>query len=42
VFQDDKEIEEFLQNEGKYKDTSIDGEQDDGEADIEVNQMEFL
>ena len=34
VFQDDKEIEEFLQNEGKYKDTSIDGEQDDGEPDI--------
>ena len=42
VFQDDKEIEEFLQNEGKYKDTSIDGEQDGGETDIEVNQMEVL
>jgi len=42
VFQDDKEIEDFLQNEGKYKDTSIDGEQDDGEPEIEVNQMEVL
>jgi len=37
VFQDDKEIKEFLQNEGKYKNTSIDGEHDDGEADMEVN-----
>jgi len=37
VFQDDKEIEDFLQNEGKYKHTSIDGEQDDGEPEIEVN-----
>lgn len=26
VFDDDKEIEEFLQNEGKYQETSIDGE----------------
>lgn len=42
LFQDDKGIEEFLQNEGKYKDTSIDGEQDDGELDIEVNKMEVL
>ena len=42
VFQDDKEIEEFLQNEGKYKGTSIDGENDDREADMEVNQMEVL
>jgi len=42
VFQDDEEIKEFLQNEGKYKDTSIDGEQDDGELDKEVNQMEVL
>lgn len=42
VFQDDKEIEKFLQNEGKYQDTSIDGEQDNGEPDLEVNQMEVL
>jgi len=26
VFEDDKEIDNFLQNEGSYKDTSIDGE----------------
>lgn len=38
VFQDDKEIEYFLQNEGKYKDTSIDGELDDDEPEIEVNR----
>ena len=30
VFQDDEEIDEFLQNEGKFKDTSIDVEYDDG------------
>lgn len=42
VFQDDKEIEEFLRNEGKYQDTSIDGEQDNGEPDLEVNEMEVL
>ena len=42
VFQDDEEIDEFLQNEGKFKDTSIDVEYDDGEVDIEVNQMEVL
>lgn len=42
VFQDDKEIEEFLKNEGKYKDSSINGEQDDGEPDMQVNQMEVL
>lgn len=42
VFQDDKEIEYFLQNEGKFKDTSIDGEQDDAKPEIEVNQMEVL
>ena len=42
VFQGDKEIEDFLQNEGKYKDTSIDGEQDDGEPNMEVNKMEVL
>jgi len=31
-----------LQNEGKFKHTSIDVEYDDGEVDIEVNQMEVL
>eukprot|EP00253_Pinus_taeda_P007372 PITA_07372 len=42
VFQDDEEIDEFLQNEGKFKDTSIDVEYDDVEVDIEVNQKEIL
>ena len=42
VFQDDEGIDEFLQNEGKFKDTSIDVEYDDGEVDIEVNLMEVL
>ena len=34
AFQDDEEINELLQNEGKFKDTSIDVEYDDGEMDI--------
>ena len=34
VFQNDEEIDEFLQNKGKFKDTSIDMEHDDGEADV--------
>lgn len=42
MFQDDKKIDEFLKNEGKFKDTSINGEHDDGEVDIEVNQLEVL
>ena len=42
VFQDDKDIDDFLQNEGQYKETSIDAKQDDGEPEIEVNQMEVL
>lgn len=42
VFQDDDEIDEFLQNEGKFKDSSIDVEYDDGEVDIQVNHMEIL
>ena len=31
-----------MQNKGKFKDTSIDVEYDDGEADVQVNQMEVL
>ena len=42
VFQDDEEIDEFLQNEGKFKDTYIDMEHDEGGADVQVNQMEVL
>ena len=42
MFQDDKEIDDFLQNEGKFKDTSIDVEHDDAKADVQVNQIEVL
>jgi len=42
VFWDDKEINDFLQNEGNYKDASIDCDHDDNEPEIEVNHMEIL
>ena len=42
VFQDDEEINDFLQNKGKFKDTSIDVEYDDGKDDVQINQMEVL
>lgn len=42
VFQDDEEIDDFLQNKGKFKDTSIDVEYDGGEDDVQINQMEVL
>jgi len=42
VFWDDKEINNFLQNEGNYKDASIDCDHDDDEPKIEVNQLEIL
>lgn len=42
VFQDDDEINEFLQNKGKFKDISNDMEYDDGDEHMEVNQMEVL
>eukprot|EP00253_Pinus_taeda_P019447 PITA_19447 len=42
VFQDDEEINDFLQNKGKFKDTSIDTGHDDGNVDIQVNQMDVL
>jgi len=42
VFQNDDEIDEFLKNKGKFKDTSIDVEYDDGGEDMEVNHMEVL
>ena len=32
VFQDDDEIDDFLQNKGKFKETSIDEENDDGKG----------
>ena len=37
VFWNDKEINDFLQNEGNYKDASIDHDHDDDEPEIEVN-----
>jgi len=40
VFQDDDEIDAFLQNKGKFKDISIGMEYDNGDEDMEVNQME--
>jgi len=42
VFQDDGEIDEFLQSKGKFKDIFIDMEYDNGDEDMEVNQMEVL
>eukprot|EP00253_Pinus_taeda_P026870 PITA_26870 len=42
VFQDDVDINQFLQNKGKFKDTSIDTEHVDGSDDIQVSQMEVL
>jgi len=41
-FQDDEEINDFLQNKGKFKDTSIDTEHDDGNDDLQMNQMEVF
>lgn len=37
VFWDDTEINTFLQNEGNYKDASIDDDYDTDEQEIEVN-----
>jgi hypothetical protein len=41
VFQDDDEINDFLQNKGKFKATSTDVEYVDGD-DVQVNEMEVL
>ena len=41
VFQDDDEVNDFLQSKGKFKDTSIDVEYDNGD-DVQVNQMQVL
>lgn len=32
----------FLQNKGKFKDTSMDVEHDDDKDDVQINQMEVL
>jgi len=46
VFQDDEEINDFLQNKGKFKETSIDVENDDGKGngadEMKINEMGVL
>jgi len=46
VFQDDEEIDDFLQNKGNFKETSIDVENDDDKGnatdDVQINQMDVL
>ncbi len=42
VFRDDEKIDDFLQNKGKFKETSIDVENDDGKDDVQINQMDVL
>ncbi len=46
VFQDDEEIDDFLQNKGKFKETSIDVENDDGKGngtdEVQINEMDVL
>lgn len=42
MFWEDKEINNFLYNEGNYKDDFIDCDYDDEEPEIEVHQMEIF
>ena len=46
MFQDDEEIKDFLQNKGKFKETSIDVENDDGKGngadEVQINEMDVL
>ena len=42
VFQDDEEIDDFLQNKGKFKETLINEENDDGKDEVQINQMDVL
>jgi hypothetical protein len=46
VFQDDEEIKDFLLNKGKFKETSIDVENDEGKGngtdEVHINQMDIL
>jgi len=42
VFQDDEEIDYFMQNKGKFKETSIDEVNDDGKDEVRINQMDVL
>ena len=46
MFQDDEEIDDFLQNKGKFKETSIDEENDYGKGngtdEMQINEMDVL
>ena len=46
MFQDDEEINDFLQNKGKFKETLIDLENDDGKGngvdEVQINEMNVL
>ena len=46
MFQDYEEIDDFLQNKGKFKETSIDVENDDGKGngidEVQINEMDVL
>ena len=42
MFWDDNEINAFLQSEGKFKDTSIEGDYHVNDQEIEANQMDVL
>ena len=46
VFQDDEEINDFLQNKGKFKETLIDVENDDGKGngldEVQINEIDML
>jgi len=46
VFQDDEEIKDFLLNKGKFKETSIDAENDEGKGngldEAQINEMDIL
>ena len=46
MFQDDEEIKEFLLNKGKFKETSIDAENDEGKGngldETQINEMDIL
>jgi len=42
VFQNDGEINDFLQNKGEFENVLMDAEHDDGSNELQINQMEVL
>jgi len=42
VFQNDEEINDFLQNKGEFENILMDAEHDDGSNELQINQMEVL